>query len=235
MTRHQRPAVATSLQQEWDRIRSRPVLVERARSWAVTDEPFDDLDGLLALAGFQRGDAECDAVLRRLVAVARTDELAARIVLQRILPGLMALARRRRRSGPDVLQHLVAAAWIGIRTFRPGRRPACIAAALVGDADHACFCRPHRRPRSSTEIAFDPATATGIADQRQPTPCEELAAVLGDARRAGVPDTELDLVQRLLAHGSTDRLAAELRVTARTVRNRRERVTRRLRQVALVA
>ena len=96
-------------------------------------------------------------MLRRLVIRAADDELAARIVLQRVLPGLLALVRRRQsRFGDDMLEHLVAAAWIAIRTFAPNRRPACMAAALIGEADHACFCRPGRR-RSTTEVTFDPA------------------------------------------------------------------------------
>jgi hypothetical protein len=228
--------VSAQLQREWDRLRTRPAVVERARGWGVTDRRFDDLDALLALAGFRAvATDETEAVLRRIVIRAADDELAARIVLQRVLPGLLALVRRRQsRLGDDMLEHLVAAAWIAIRTFAPSRRPACLAAALIGQADHACFCRPGRR-RSTSEVTFDPARVTGMPDERRVSACEELADVLADARAAGVPNADLELVRHLLRTGSPGQVARDLQVTARTIRNRRDRVTRRLRQAALAA
>jgi hypothetical protein len=230
------PGVAARLQREWNRLRYRSRQVERALEWAVTDVVFEDLDGLLALAGFRtEGTGETEAVLRRLVIRAADDELAARIVLQRVLPGLMAVVRRRHaRSGDDVLEHLVAAAWIAIRTFAPHRRPACLAAALIDEADRACFSRPGRR-LSLTEVTFDPARVTGMPDARRPSSCEELAGVLADARAAGVAATDLEFVGHLLRTGSPGQLARDLHVTARTIRNRRDRVTLRLRQAALAA
>jgi hypothetical protein len=199
--------------------------------WAITDVVFEDLDGLLALAGFRvTATDETEAVLRRLVDRAASDELAARIVLQRVLPGLLALVRRRHaRSGDDMLEHLVAAAWIAIRTFAPNRRPACLAAALIDEADRACFCRPGRR-MSSTEVTFDPARATGMPDERRVSACEELARVLADARAAGVAADDLELVRHLLRTGSPGQVARDLQVSARTIRNRRDRVTLRLRE-----
>jgi hypothetical protein len=228
--------VSAQLQREWERLRSRPAIVDRARGWGVTDCGFDDLDALLELAGFRTvATDETEAVLRRLVIRAADDELAARIVLQRVLPGLLAIVRRRQsRLGDDMLEHLVAAAWIAIRTFAPNRRPACMAAALIGQADHACFCRPGRR-KSSSEVTFDPARVTGMPDEGRVSACEELADVLADARAAGVPNTDLELVRHLLRTGSPGQVARDLQVTARTIRNRRDRVTRRLRQAALAA
>ena len=197
---------------------------------------FEDLDALLALAGFRTAATEeTEAVLRRLVIRAADDELAARIVLQRVLPGLLALVRRRQsRLGDDMLEHLVAAAWIAIRTFAPSRRPACMAAALISQADHACFCRPGRR-MSTSEVTFDPARVTGMPDDRRVSACEELAGVLAEARAAGVPSDDLELVQRLLRTGSPGQVARDLDVTTRTIRNRRDRVTLRLRRAALAA
>jgi hypothetical protein len=228
--------VAARLQCEWDRLRHRRHVVEHARRWAITDQRFDDLDQLLALAGFRTtASAETEAVLRRLVLHAAGDELAARVVLQRVLPGLMAVVRSRHaRAGDDVLEHLVAAAWIAIRTFAPRRRPACLAAALIEEAERACYCRPGRR-RATTELTLDPVRTTELADERGPSPCEELAEVLADARAAGIAPADLELVRRLLRSGSTVQVARDLDVTARTIRNRRERLTNQLRLAALAA
>jgi hypothetical protein len=74
-----------------------------------------------------------------------------------------------------------------------------------------------------------------MPDQRTVSACEELAGVLADARAAGVPSADLDLVRQLLRTGSPGQVARDLDVTTRTIRNRRERVTIRLRQAALAA
>ena len=63
------------------------------------DVPFADLDELLALAGHGTARTpEANAVLGRLVDVAHVDELASRVVVQRLLPGLLAIVRRRGAS-----------------------------------------------------------------------------------------------------------------------------------------
>ena len=224
------------MQREWDRLRYKSEAIARARSWDVTDRHFEDLDGLLALCGFRTATTvEAEAILRRLVIRAAADELAGRVVLQRVLPGLLAVMRRNQlRSTDDVLEHLVAAAWIVIRTFVPSRRPACLAAAIISEADHACFCRPGRR-MSLDERTFDPVWIVAMPDQQQPSTCEELAGVLAEARAAGVPAAELDFVRHLLRAGSPGQVASELGVTTRTIRNRRERVMLRLRQATLAA
>ena len=70
-----------------------------------------------------------------------------------------------------------------------------------------------------------------MPDERRISACEELAGVLADARAAGVPTTDLELVRRLLRTGSPAQVARDLQVTTRTIRNRRDRVTLRLRQL----
>src|SRR5690554_5016421 len=86
---------------EWRRLRRSPAAVSHMRALAVTPAPFDDLDTLLRLAGFGTpASGASDAVLARLVRCAAGDELAARVTLQRILPGLLAIARAE-RNGHD--------------------------------------------------------------------------------------------------------------------------------------
>src|SRR5688500_695097 len=86
--------LSSRLGREWARLSRRIALVERVRSWHLTERRFDTLDEFLAIAGHRRADSvEADAVLRGLVAIAAADRLAGRIVLQRILPGLLAVAR----------------------------------------------------------------------------------------------------------------------------------------------
>lgn len=238
-----RPRIRPRLEQEWSRLRHRPTAVTRARSWHVTEDDFDDLDGLLRLAGFGVPSTTATSeVFHRLVETGRHDDLAARVALQRLLPGLLAVVRRRAADsdGPDgLLEEIVGAAWIMIRCYDLDRRPACLAAALVWGADHRAFrtgtqLRARRERRAGASI-MDRMLDVWPDRSTAATPHDELAEVLADARSAGVDEDDLWLVQRLVETGSTEAVAAELGVTARTIRNRRDRVTYRLRTIALAA
>lgn len=231
-----RTTLAPQLRREWERLRHRPHAIEEATRWGVTDEPFDDLDELLVLAGYRcAASPDADAVLLRLLERAAVDQLAARIVLQRILPGLLAVVRRRGCGGRPhgLLEELVGAAWITIRTFDVRRRPACLAAALICGAEHVAFRGPQRR-RAAMEVPVDPSTETA-ADVTHIAPGEELAEVLRWAQVQGLDADDAELVRRIVDAESPQQLAAELGVTTRTVRNRRDRVTYRLRRLSVAA
>jgi len=225
------------LQRDWERLRHRPDAITRARSWGLTDQPVGDLDELLALAGFEvAGDAATEACLRELVLLAAVDPLAARLVLQRILPGLLAIVRRRNRSSrrTQILEELVGAAWITICEFDPRRRPSCLAAALLAGADYRAFGRDDRR-REHAATPHDPHGFDDHPESSDRSPCDELAALVRATRANGATDHDLAVVGGLLEFGSPGALAAQLGVTARTVRNRRDRITARMRQVARAA
>jgi hypothetical protein len=227
--------IAPALRREWQRLRFRPELVAIARSWHVTERPFDDLDELLALAGYQSADADGPHVLRRLVERAADDELAARIVLQRILPGLLSVVRRRSPAGrtDGVLEELVGTAWITIRTFDTRRRPACLAAALICGAEHRAFRGPQRR-LAALEVPIDPRRATA-AGERHVSAADELADVLRLASAQGLSADDVDFVRLLVSAESPQQLASALGVTTRTIRNRRDRVMYRLRRLSIAA
>ena len=226
-------SLAARLDREWDVLRSRARVVARARAWGVTNSPFADLDELLALAGHGTARSpEANAVLGRLVDVARVDELASRVVVQRLLPGLLAIVRRRGADGG--FEELIGAAWLAIRSYRTDRRPERIAANLVHDAAYTAFIAPQRR-RSASEVAIDPQRFEDTPAEIVVASCEELANLLAEARKAGLPAEDVELVRHLVRVGSPSVVAAECKVTPRTVRNRRDRATARLREVALAA
>jgi hypothetical protein len=241
MTAHELPAASptcpllVAFHHEWQRLRSRPRLLARARGWGVTDRRFGDLEELLTHAGYRRpSSGEADEVLRRLVGAASTDELAARVVLQRILPGLASAAGRRRFYGDEqAIDEIVSAAWITIRTYRYETRRTHVAANLVGDAAYLAFIAPRRR-MSATEASIDPRALDDRPATTTESPCEELARVLAEAAAGGVSASELDLLRGVVRSGSSS-VAADLDVTARTVRNRRDRTAARIRELALAA
>ena len=229
-----RPDTGGRLALEWTRLRTLPEHLRTASTWRIVDRPVDSLDEILVAVGYE-GERMPDTErrLRQLVALARDDELAARVVIQRILPALLAVVRRRRGQADDVFEELIGAAWIAVRTYNPTRSPGSIAAALISDADYNAF-RADTRRRSSTERPVDPQ-ADDVAHVHEPSSCEQLAELLADAADAGVDADDLELLRQLLAAPTTIQLAEVLQITPRTIRNRRDRITSRLREVALAA
>ena len=108
-------------------------------SWPVRSR---DLDDVLAACGFGVAHtASRNEALARLVTIARQDDLAARVVVQRLLPGLLGIARRRRAFEREAFDELLGAAWLTIRQARTAGREH-LAAGLVRDAAYRAFTAP---------------------------------------------------------------------------------------------
>ena len=222
------------LAREWERLRFRSTVLRQADRWDIAPHPLRDLDELLVAVGRNSWSRDCDLRFRRLVAIARTDDLAARVALERIRPGVLRCATRSAR-GPDAFEELLASAWISIRTYNPNRRNSNLAASLLADTTWHAF-RRHDRRLAAGEVTVDPASVLqSIAGPQPADAAVELAELLDDARAAGVSYDDLALVELLLTTPRTEDVARELRVTARTVRNRRDRVVLTLRRVAQAA
>lgn len=222
---------------EWARLRLRPDAREQASRWHIVDGPVHDLEHVLEAVGYESDDATADDRLRRLVLIAADDELAARVVIQRIVPGLLAVVRRRRRHGwgPEAVEEVMGAAWIAIRTFNPSRRPTCLAAALISDADYRAF-RSIRRRQSASERPTDLSNDNERPEEAPMRSAgDELAELFELAADAGVPDDDLALLRQLLDAPTVIELARDMKITPRTIRNRRDRIALRLREVALAA
>jgi DNA-directed RNA polymerase specialized sigma24 family protein len=224
------------LTREWTRLRLHPGSHCRAAGWGLVDGTLHDLDQVLAAVGYEvERTTRTEAALRQLVIIARTDELAARVVVQRLIPGLLAVVRRRAggQRASECFEELLSAAWISIRTFNPSRQPSTIAASLISDAEYLAF-RSARRRRSSleqpTEFDADSLAAPVIANA-----VEELAELLELARRSHIRNEDLAFVQHLLDAATLNDAARAMQITPRTLRNRRDRVTSELRRLALAA
>jgi len=182
-------------------------------------------------------DRDADAVLRQLVEIARHDQLAGRIVIQRLLPGLISFGARYRSHHEDVdpAELCVAAAWIAIHRYDTCARPHHVAPALISDATFQAFRQPLRR-RSAT----DAVVPVEHFDQQPSSPdtvtaFEQLADVIRLARTRGVAASELQLVRDLVQGGSATAVAARHGVTARTIRNRRDRAVANIRRAVAAA
>jgi len=232
-----RRGFARALTTEWERTARHRASIHRAKSWGVVNTHFDDLDELLALAGYdRRDDHDAERVLRRLVERAQSDELAARVVVQRIVPGLISATRHRPSdmSADDALQELVAAAWIAVRSYDPKRSPSCISAALINDAVYRVFKSDRRRREKRPEVLVDPQdwrSLTATDDQV----LDRVREVLIEARVHGIDPVNLEALRRVLLTGSTERVAEAMGISPRAVRYRCSRVAGELAAIAQVA
>ncbi|MBI5090264.1 MAG: hypothetical protein HZB15_15770, partial [Actinobacteria bacterium] len=145
--------ILVRLQRDWDRLARSRGAVQRAGRWNLLGldhaRTLTSLDDVLAQTGYGAMLTPAnDAALADLVRLAATDQLAARVVLQRLLPGISSLARRRTHAGQsrhEVLDEVVASAWTVIRTYPIDRRSSYVAAGLLRDIDYQTFRRATRR------------------------------------------------------------------------------------------
>ena len=181
------------------------------------------------------GPAEADAVLLALVqrVVGEGDELAARVLLQLLLPGTRNLARRWWALGDndERAAAAVAAVYQRIRRYPLARRPGRIAANVLLDAARD-LRRAVRAAGSALVDDRDRPSAAGGDPAEAPAAhaAVELASVLTDA----VDDGALDLRDaRLIAQSRIGGqrvadLAAHHDIGSRTLWDRRHRAEARL-------
>ncbi|MFZ8998486.1 MAG: hypothetical protein ACO3D0_08950 [Ilumatobacteraceae bacterium] len=219
---------------EWARLHGDPAACRRASTWNLLTEPVDDLDRLIDLVGPDDPERRAEPALHQLVALARTDDLATRIVLQRLLPDLVRVHRRRSWQGwTDVgLGDLLATGWIAIRTYNPARRPSRLAASLVSDVEYNEYRAALRR--RGQHLPVDPVGFERLTADDDHDAATELQHLLVEGAHLLTAD-EHDLLRRLLSGRMAIDIAAELGVTPRTLRNRRDRIAVKLRAIALAA
>ncbi len=238
-------AVGGRLDREWRRLRHDRRSLATVGGWIGEDALAPAIERavgardlqVIVVATAHGAGGQPDRALRRLVEIADADPLAGRIVLQRILPGLVAGAARYHQSfdGADVLDHVLAAAWIAIECFDLDRRRGPVAPSLISDAVATAYRTPMRRRAAHPETPTDATRWREVAESAEPTALEELAEVVRHAGQSGVPDRDLELIRHLAATGSPGRVAVERNVTPRTVRNHRDRAVERIRRAVAIA
>ena len=239
-TRRRTTPMLVQLDREWARLRRRATAIRTVRGWdgdttfrdAV--QTVSDLDELVAATQPRVGPpGSGDAILRRLVELAAADELAGRIVLQRLLPGLISQSRRwmqpgtrdrrerhRDRRGVDGdpgLRRRGLGRDTSRRRWSPMRCGSGSGAAPAAEwhrrfpSRAACSGRSRHRRTSPTRSS------------RWPARCRAAA-------RAGVRASDLDLLRTIVVSGGPTRAARDCEVTVRTIRNRRDHAAARVRR-----
>lgn len=242
------------LNSEWQLLRDRPSVLRRARTWGLK-LPFDDLDQVIAAtdywaspaaraAAVTRNDVHTGAasrgndVVARLLCAARSDEVAARVVLQRLLPGLISRSRcwgpRRIGGSTEAFDELVSAAWIVVRVFPFERRPRHLVANLLRDSEYDAFQRCTRRMLVH-EFTEPRSLDTAVEYQAEIEPLLELADLIAEARTHALTDHDVELLTLLVNGASPAEAAKQLHVSERTLRYHRAAAVGRLRDAVLAA
>lgn len=227
--------VFDQLDREWERLSRNRAAAEHladVRAAAAGARSLIEMEEFV-----RRADPpDVDQVLLALVTRAvDQDDLAARVLLQLLLPGTRSLARRWWAVGePDERAAVAVSAVYGrIRGYPLARRPGRVAANILMDA-----ARDVRKavPRTDVELTGDftnlmPPWERPDAE-RPAHPAVELVEVLSDAVDDGlIGATDAALVARSRIAGErVEDLAASTDMRPRTVWNRRKRA-----ELALVA
>jgi len=192
-------------------------------------EPFPDLRTVVEMVQRRGQPAESDRILLALLRRASADDLAARTVLQALMPGFKALMVTYQLSGTpeDVVTAVIEAAFERIRRYPCDRRPGRVAANLLNDTRQMLWRngRRERRLRIVTEPLTD-RMHEGLADGHETgSATEELVDLVCHAvRDAQLPPqgARLILLTRVL-DVTVKELADETGSKAQTIRKRRRK------------
>jgi DNA-binding CsgD family transcriptional regulator len=238
-------SLARPLIEEWARFRRDRRAVAAAQHWTFADlGELRDLDDLLTSVGAlgDPRDSLADEMLAELVAVAHADMVAARVVLQRLLPGMVAIARRRGASHwgaqQEAFDDMVSMAWIVIRNFPIATRSRRVAANLLRDLEYKTFVRPRRLASGSEQARQPDSLPERITDASGRCPGErhafdDIVSIISEARRSGLDGDDLRLAGRMAAGIPVSQMAKEFNVSERTLLKYRNRVTEMLRATVM--
>lgn len=220
---------------EWQRLVSTQEVIDQVNSWGLPHTPICHLDEALSLAGFGRDnrDSEADRYLFLLVSRAATDDLAARIVLQRLLPPLVSVARRRGKitvGGFDkAFTETIAQAWLLIRTYPLDRRPARVASNLVRDTEYHAFVRPTRYRRFTVQLCDSNELSEFPTEASNDDMTDALQDLLHGPVRERLSQRSVELLDELSAGTTVEEIAVCRGVRVRTVRTWRRAAINELR------
>jgi len=214
---------------EWNAMARRPSCIAHANAWGLPGEPVTHLDQMLVRMGFDR-PAHCDEAdqyLAQVVRIARTDDLAARLAVQRVVPPILAIAKRRGRIHPggveEALNAVMAQAWMVIRTYPCENRPRKIAANIVRDVEYKEFVVPQRKRRTTVEH-FDPEILDGFLQDMNREPIsihsgyDGSSDALTELETRNMDPERLALLKLVAAGYTSKEIGTILRIRARTVR-----------------
>lgn len=228
---HGRVDPVGQLDREWRQLAHSPLLQARLLYWAQREPALAVFAGPASLIRFLREQGrfhDKDATLRALLTVAQTDALAARVVLEAVMPGLKRIARQLildSRDRDELWQLLLASACEQIRRYPLARRPARIAANLLYETRRSALAELRRNrqphPEITVELADVPASTDVDGDVEALLDLAVAASAISQVEAKLILETRIDRVPLVT-------VATRERVSYDALRVQRRRAERRL-------
>lgn len=220
------------LDAEWPRIATSPDARRALIRWANDHEALAGMRDLHDVLRCRRDPQVANEVHQALARSAATDQLAARTLLQILLPGLVRLVGTVGHDDPDAPDELVAMAWERICTY-PTSRNGSVAANVVLDVR-----KRYVKLRMGDRVASLHLAREVLCGASRPED-QVLAAMqleeIIDAWRGGLVGRMAfeAIIRTRLGDESLSAVAAECGVTTEVMCQRRWRAEQRLRALPL--
>lgn len=220
-----------SLDREWVMLSTSEPAMRALKRWGA-ESPMLAVETFEELLARRWDPHVARPLLRALAERAAADRVAARTLLQALVPGLGALARRFAAQDSEVSAELITLAWERIRTY-PLQRPGPVAGNVLLDVRKTYLAARALDRRSHGELG----EVAGIAPSAEDVVLERddhdrVITQVADARRSGaVNEVALRAIVRTRLDGeSLEAVAAAEDLSVRNLVLRRWRGERALRQ-----
>ena len=224
-------ATTAALDDEWRTVATSSAAHAALERWRAEEPLLADIADLDAVLALRRHADASRRVLSFLARQAPTDPLAARTLLQALLPGLVHIATVTASDDRDAVEEFVALAWERIRTYPP-TRPGSVAANVICDVRKRY--REHRELDVPRGVQLPEVGALTSAPSAEDVALEQL--VVNESLRALIrrgwldrDDARLIVETRLLDVDETE-LAARAGMRRRKLMVRRWRAECRVRR-----
>lgn len=221
------------LDAEWSRLSDSPDARTAVWRWGLTHPALRGVGNLDDVLARRRDPAEAPAVLAALAALAPTDRLAARTLLQALVPGLLRLAATAGYDDPLAMAEMLSLAWERIRTYPPTRAGSVAGNVLL---DVRKDYRRHRDLDAPRSLEFvDVRARDDSVQSAEDEVVDRMAfAELVAAHRKAVGDRGHRAIVRTAVDGlSLAEVATEENVCSHTIAQRRFDARARFRKMAL--
>lgn len=215
--------VFTALDREWETFTTGAEVAAALARWRRAEPALAEFESVADILACRFDPSRGPAALRALVVRAATDEVAARVVLQAMLPGLVRLTVDTGAGDPDAGAHVLALAWERIRSYGSTRRS--VAADLLCDVRKALLAERAPVPRDPWPAEDAPSA------EEEALPWLFVWEIAAREKAGGLPAGATELLVRNRVEGHTIvELAARRGVSEHGLLQRRLRAEHQLRR-----